>query len=91
MVRAYEQGRLGTNAQVQSDMEPYFSRSDLDFKIPKPFNENGQFTSFTEWTDDQATAFNEWATSDKVNAVVGAEKQAAVAAYRAAKETEEKK
>jgi hypothetical protein len=91
VIRAYEQGRLGTREEVEADMEPYFSPPDLDYQIPKPFDKNGNFIPFSEMNDEQGAAFNLWSSrSAKVKEAAGAEKEAAVIAFRQAKEGKEK-
>ena len=45
VVRAYEQGRLGTRQQGEVVMEPFFSLPDYGYKIPKPFGQLRQADS----------------------------------------------
>jgi hypothetical protein len=87
VIRAYEQGRLGTREEVEADMAPYFSPPDLDYQIPKPFDKGGNFIPFSEMNDEQGAAFNLWSSrSAKVKEAAGAEKEAAVIAFRQASE-----
>jgi hypothetical protein len=82
VVRAYEQGRLGTREQVEADMEPFFSPADLKNKIPKPFDASGKLIPLAEMTDDQVHAFGQWFSSDKVYSIVRDEMNATLTEYR---------
>ena len=66
VVRAYEQGRLGTREQVEADMEPFFSPTDYPNKIPKPFDDSGKLLSLSSMNDEQLIAFSKWYRSGKV-------------------------
>jgi hypothetical protein len=85
VIRAYDAGRLGTKEEVAADMDQYFNPQDSD-SIPKPLDDQGQFIPFGEMTNDQAYAFSEWADSEKVNDVIGPEKQAAIVEFRESQE-----
>jgi hypothetical protein len=79
VVRAYEQGRLGTREQVEADMEPYFSPPDYGYKIPKPFDSSGKLIPLAAMNDEQLHAFSEWCYSGKVYGVLHDEIMAAIA------------
>lgn len=66
VVRAYEQGRLGTREQVEADMEPFFSPPDYPNKIPKPFDDSGGLIPLSALNDEQLVAFSKWYRSGKV-------------------------
>jgi hypothetical protein len=82
VVRAYEQGRLGTREQVESDMEPFFSPPDYGYKIPKPFYSSGKLIPLTEMTDEQLHAFSGWYSSGKVYGILREEINAAITESR---------
>ena len=85
VVRAYEQGRLGTREQVEADMEPFFSPPDLKNKIPKPFDSSGKLIPLSDMTDEQIRAFGQWWSSGKVYGIVREEMNAAIIEHRAKK------
>jgi hypothetical protein len=82
VVRAYEEGRLGTREQVEADMEPYFSPPDFQQKVPKPFDSSGKLIPLTEMSDEQIHAFSQWFTSGKVYTTLRDEMTAAITASR---------
>lgn len=88
VVRAYEQGRLGTREQVEADMEPFFSPPDYNYKIPKPFDESGKLIPLAAMTDEQLHAFSEWYTSGKVYGLLRDEINAAILESREKKGSE---
>jgi hypothetical protein len=78
VVRAYEQGRLGTREQVEADMEPFFSPPDYGYKIPKPFDDSGRLIPLSAMNDEQLAAFSKWYTSGKVYGLLREEINAAL-------------
>lgn len=89
VVRAYEQGRLGTREQVEASMEPFFSPSDYETKIPKPFDSSGKFIPLSELNDEQIFAFSQWYTSDRVYPIVRDEMNAAIVEFRAKRDSKD--
>lgn len=86
VLRAYEQGRLGTRAQVEGDMEPFFGPPSFDYKIPKPFDASGKLIPLTEMSDEQTYAFSKWYTSGPPYSILREEFNAAITEYRAKKD-----
>ena len=81
VVKAYEEGHLGTREEVEADMDPYFNPPDRDppLNIPKPFDARGDIIPLGDMTNDQAYAFGRWyGSSDKVNDIIGPDMQTAV-------------
>ena len=86
VMRAYEQGRLGTREQVEADMEPFFSPPDYEYKIPKPFDGSGKFIPLSQMTDEQIYALSGWYHGGKVYGILREEFNAAITEYRAKKD-----
>jgi hypothetical protein len=82
VVRAYDQGRLGTREQVEADMEPFFSPPDYSYKIPKPFDNSGKLIPLSAMTDEQLGALSQWYTSGKVYGILRDEINAAITEFR---------
>jgi hypothetical protein len=81
VVRAYDQGRLGTREQVEADMEPFFSYPG-ETPVPKPFDGAGKFVPLTQMNDEQIYALTQWYTTGKVRTTLHDEITAAITEFR---------
>jgi hypothetical protein len=70
VVRAYEEGRLGTKDQVEADMGPYCEK----LRVPDPIDASGRMSPFDDMSDRQQMCFNDWhRSSQNVLNIVGPE------------------
>ena len=70
VIRAYEDGRLGTPDEVNADMAPYLEK----MGVSSPIDASGRFSAYEDMSDRQQVAFNEWhRSSQKLLDAIGPE------------------